>query len=36
VRADFIHVEKAGNKRLVALLDELVDSSEAEAIALAP
>jgi len=35
VRADFIHVEKADNRRLAALLDEFVDSSEAEAIVLA-
>ncbi|MEB3779072.1 MAG: DUF3368 domain-containing protein [Desulfurococcales archaeon] len=35
VRADFIHVGKAGNRRLVALLEEFVDSGEAEAIVLA-
>ncbi len=33
--ADFIHVEKAGNKRLVALLEGLVDNCEAEALVLA-
>ena len=33
--AGFIHVEKAGDKRLVALLEELVDRGEAEAIVLA-
>ena len=35
VRAYFIHVEKAGNRRLVTLLEEFVDSGEAEAIVLA-
>ena len=35
VRADFIHVEKVGNRRLVTLLEEFVDSGEAEAIVLA-
>ena len=35
VRAGFIHVEEAGDKRLVALLEEFVDSGEAEAIVLA-
>jgi len=35
VGAGFIHVEKASNKRLVALLEEFVDTGEAEAIALA-
>jgi len=35
VKAEFLHVEKAGNRRLVALFEEFVDSGEAEAIALA-
>jgi len=35
VRADFIDVGKAGNKRLVALLEEFVNTDEAEAIVLA-
>jgi len=35
VRADFIHIGKAGNKRLVTFLEEFVDSGEAEAIILA-
>ena len=35
VRTDFIHVGKAGNRRLVTLLEEFVDSGEAEAIVLA-
>ena len=35
LRAGFIHVKKADNKRLVALLEEFVDSGEAEAIVLA-
>jgi len=35
VRADFIHVEKADDRRLVALLEEFVDRGEAEAIVLA-
>ncbi|MCE4600977.1 MAG: DUF3368 domain-containing protein [Desulfurococcales archaeon] len=35
VRADFIHVGKAGNRRLVTLLEGFVDSGEAEAIVLA-
>ena len=34
-RAKFIRVEKASNRRLVALLEEFVDKGEAEAIALA-
>ncbi len=35
LRAGFIHMEKTGNKRLVALLEEFVDTGEAEAIVLA-
>jgi len=35
LRAGFIHVEKTGNKRLVAFLEEFVDRGEAEAIVLA-
>jgi len=35
LRAEFIHVRKAGNKRLVSLLEEFVDKDEAEAIVLA-
>ncbi len=35
LRAVFIHVEKVGNERLVALLEEFVDRGEAEAIVLA-
>jgi len=35
LRAGFIHVEKMGNKRLVAFLEEFVDRGEAEAIVLA-
>ena len=35
VRADFIHVGRSGNRGLVALLEEFVDSGEAEAIVLA-
>ena len=35
-RAGFIRVEKTGNRRLVALLEEFVDRGEAEATALAP
>ncbi len=35
LRARFIHVEKTGNKRLVAFLEEFVDRGEAEAIVLA-
>ena len=35
LRTGFIHVEKTGNKRLVALLEEFVDRGEAEAIVLA-
>jgi len=35
LRAGFIHVKKTGNKRLVAFLEEFVDSGEAEAIVLA-
>jgi len=34
-RADFIRVEKADGRRLVALPEELVDKGEAEAIVLA-
>ena len=33
--AGFIHVGRAGNRRLVTLLEEFVDSGEAEAIVLA-
>jgi len=32
LRVEFIHVEKAGDGRLVALLEEFVDKGEAEAI----
>ena len=32
LRVEFIHVEKAGDRRLVALLEEFVDKGEAEAI----
>ncbi|MCE4617475.1 MAG: DUF3368 domain-containing protein [Desulfurococcales archaeon] len=35
MRANFIHIGKAGNRRLVTLLEEFVDSGEAEAIVLA-
>jgi len=35
MEASFIHVEKVGNMRLVALLEEFVDTGEAEAIVLA-
>ena len=35
MRARFIHVEKAGDIRLVAFLKEFVDEGEAEAIVLA-
>lgn len=35
VRAKFISLKKAGNTRLVALLEEFIDTGEAEAIALA-
>ena len=35
LRVEFIHVEKASGRRLVALLEELVDRGEAEAIVLA-
>jgi len=35
LKAGFIHVRKAGNRRLVAFLEEFVDRGEAEAIVLA-
>ena len=35
VRAKFISLEKVGDARLVALLEEFIDTGEAEAIALA-
>jgi len=35
LRARFIHVEKASDRRLVAFLEEFVDEGEAEAIVLA-
>ena len=34
VRTEFIHVEKAGDRRLVTFLEEFVDWGEAEAIVL--
>ncbi len=35
IRAEFLHTEKTSNRRLVALLEEFVDTGEAEAIVLA-
>jgi len=35
LRAEFIHVKKACNRRLIAFLEEFVDEGEAEAIVLA-